>query len=356
MANIKRNKQLIDERHQAVQRACLGGSERFERNMAGQRRHFLAGSMPEPPSERGALIANWHKQTMSPPFHGYGPMIAEGDYVVEEWESFIHGSDSTIYNNFYCLVQRIEDQQVVEVHEYVDSHHVWTILGRNPTWPELQPPTERREGPLDGVEIVREFDFDPRLLRDPMPSHNSRGSSSSGIVANKALIGSLHDAQVDGDEEAVSSFYAEDFQHFLAGERPFGWDHLPLEAIYRPLVDHIASPLTFKFGPMIAEGDRVVEEMESFARLDDGTVYNNWHCFLHKIRDGKIVETREYLDTHHIWVVLGRWADWAATPVPPLRKARRSNLPAVAACYQHRSPFLDLERWGGAMTDVWGTR
>jgi hypothetical protein len=355
MADIVRNKALIQERHLAVQRACLGGSEPFQTNMAGQQRHFLAGSMPEPPSERGALIANWHKQTMSPPFHGYGPMIAEGDYVVEEWESFIHGSDSTIYNNFYCLVQRIEDDQVVEVREYVDSHHVWTILGTNPSWPSLEPPLERREGPLDGVEIVREFDLDPHLLRDLAPNPISRPSGNSSVEANKALIGAFHDAQADGNEEAVASFFAKGHRRFLAGERPFGWDHLPLESIYRPLVEHIASPLRLKFGPMIAEGDWVVEEMESFARLDDGTVYNNWHCFLYKVLDGKIVETKEYLDTHHVWVVLGRWADWAATPVPPLRKARRSNLAEVAASYQHRSPFLDLDRWGGAMTDTWGS-
>jgi hypothetical protein len=51
------------------------------------------------------------------------------------------------------------------------------------------------------------------------------------------------------------------------------------------------------------------------------------------------------MDTHHLWVVLGRWADWGKIPVPPLRQARRSNMPYVTATYQARNPFLKLDRW-----------
>src|SRR3546814_9411723 len=32
------------------------------------------------------------------------------------------------------------------------------------------------------------------------------------------------------------------------------------------------------YGPMVADENRVFEQMDSFARLDDGTVYNNWHA------------------------------------------------------------------------------
>src|SRR3546814_13951556 len=72
------------------------------------------------------------------------------------------------------------------------------------------------------------------------------------------------------------------------------------------------------------------EQMDSFARLDDGTVYKNWHAFVHEIRDGKIVQTREYHDPRHVWTVLGHWAPWGATPVPPRSRPRRSNLRSEA--------------------------
>jgi ketosteroid isomerase-like protein len=291
----------------------------------------------------------WHSQTVSPTFHGLGPMIAEGDSVAEEWETFIHGADGALYNNQYCWILRVRDDRVVEVREYEDSHHVWTILGRNPVWPELEPPTQPRASNLDGVEIVTEFDLAPKLLCDPTPAPGDRPSGGAGPEANTELIRSLHRSQAAGDQAGVNGHYAHGFQHFLAGERPFGWDHLPIEEIYAPLLEHARSPLRLRFGPTVAEGNRVFEEMESYAELDDGTVYHNWHCLIHEISDGHITQTREYLDTHHVWVVLGRWATWAAEPVPPLRRARRSNLPAVVATFQHRNPFLDLDRWGGAL-------
>ena len=143
MSEIEANKRIVRERHEATQRLCLGGED-HRQHMAGGERHFLAGSMPAHAATGVEWLKAWHSQTMSPTFHGLGPMIAEGDCVVEEWETCIHGSDGTIYNNQYCWIQRIEGDRVVEVREYEDSHHVWTLLGRDPEWPPLEPLTERR--------------------------------------------------------------------------------------------------------------------------------------------------------------------------------------------------------------------
>jgi uncharacterized protein len=348
LSEVEKNKQIVRDRHAATQRLCLGGVD-HRQHMAASERHFLAGSMPAHAATGVEWLKAWHSQTVSPTFHGLGPMIADGDCVVEEWETFIHGADGCLYNNQYCWILRIDGDRVVEVREYEDSHHVWTLLGRNPVWPALEPLTARRQSNLEGVEITAEFSLDPALLRDPVPTEGGPTAKGTGPEANRAFVRSLRQAQAVGDGDLVDAHYGPGFRHFLAGERPFGWDHLPLQELYAPLVAHLASPLTLRFGPMVAEGDRVFEEMETYAELDDGTVFDNWHCLIHELRDGKIVETREYLDTHHVWVTLGRWAPWAAQPVPPLRKARRSNLPEVVATFQHRNPFLDLERWGGAL-------
>jgi ketosteroid isomerase-like protein len=308
-----------------------------------------------------AAIAGWHSQSVSPGFTSYGPMIAEGDCVVEEWETYFHGEDGTLYSNQYCWIKRIQDGKVVQVREYIDSHHAFVILGLHAPWKDLDPPTKprRRWVPMqppgsispatDAIEtvfdIAQQFELDPKLLRDIVPTFNPPKNFPATIAGNKALIHALHEAQAKGDVNAVSSFYAAGFRHFIAGEGPLGWNHLPLQQLYAPLVKHLAAPIQVRFGPMVAEGNSVFEEMDILARLDDGTVYNNWHCFIHEILDGKIVQTREYLDTHHLWVVLGRWADWGKTPVPPMRKVRRSNLSYITATYQGKNPFLDLERW-----------
>ncbi|HEX5587299.1 MAG TPA: hypothetical protein VFZ17_08330, partial [Acidimicrobiia bacterium] len=290
MSDIEANKAIVRERHAATQRLCLGGED-HRQHMAGGERHLLAGSMPAHSTTGIEWLKAWHSQTMSPTFHGLGPMIAEGDCVVEEWETCIHGSDGTLYNNQYCWIQRIEGDRVVEVREYEDSHHVWTVLGTNPVWPDLEPLTEPRASNLEGVEVTAEFALDPTLLRDPVPSggrasNDGPRADGTGPEANRAFVASLHAAQAAGDGARVDAHYGEGFRHFLAGERPFGWDHLPLEELYAPLVAHLASPITVRFGPMVAEGDRVFEEMETIAELDDGTVYDNYHCFVHELHDG----------------------------------------------------------------------
>lgn len=48
---------------------------------------------------------------------------------------------------------------------------------------------------------------------------------------------------------------------------------------------------------MIAEGDRVAVEAESFATHVSGKPYNNKYLFLMRYRDGKLIEMIEYLDT-----------------------------------------------------------
>lgn len=54
------------------------------------------------------------------------------------------------------------------------------------------------------------------------------------------------------------------------------------------------TPLAFT-----AEGDRVAVEAESYGELANGRVYDNRYHFLFVVRDGKIVEAKEYLDTDH---------------------------------------------------------
>jgi uncharacterized protein len=40
-------------------------------------------------------------------------------------------------------------------------------------------------------------------------------------------------------------------------------------------------------------------ETESYAKLKNGRVYNNLYHFLFIVRDGKIHQVKEYLDTVH---------------------------------------------------------
>ena len=54
---------------------------------------------------------------------------------------------------------------------------------------------------------------------------------------------------------------------------------------------------------MIAEGDKVALEAESYGELKNGRTYNQHYHLLLEFRGGKISAVREYLDTQHVLAV-----------------------------------------------------
>jgi ketosteroid isomerase-like protein len=48
---------------------------------------------------------------------------------------------------------------------------------------------------------------------------------------------------------------------------------------------------------MVAEGNKVAAEVRSYADLTDGRTYENQYHMLFTLRQGKIVEVKEYADT-----------------------------------------------------------
>jgi ketosteroid isomerase-like protein len=55
-------------------------------------------------------------------------------------------------------------------------------------------------------------------------------------------------------------------------------------------------PIRFDLHNAMADGDRVILEMESHAVRADGKEYNNVYCFVITVSGGKIQHAREYLD------------------------------------------------------------
>lgn len=67
-----------------------------------------------------------------------------------------------------------------------------------------------------------------------------------------------------------------------------------------------AMPNGLKITPksLVAEGNNVAVEAESYGELANGKVYNNQYHFLVELADGKITAVREYLDTMHAKEIL----------------------------------------------------
>jgi uncharacterized protein len=66
----------------------------------------------------------------------------------------------------------------------------------------------------------------------------------------------------------------------------------------------IDGPLTVTPTGITAEGDRVAVEAKSHAKMKNGKLYQNTYHFLFVVRNGKIQEAKEYLDTMHANEVL----------------------------------------------------
>lgn len=77
-----------------------------------------------------------------------------------------------------------------------------------------------------------------------------------------------------------------------------------MAAILNDLVLNSEDGLEITPKAMVAEGDKVACEAESYSVLGNGRVYSNQYHFLIELRDGKVCSVKEYLDTMHTADVL----------------------------------------------------
>jgi ketosteroid isomerase-like protein len=121
------------------------------------------------------------------------------------------------------------------------------------------------------------------------------------IEANKELARQFIDALGRADTDWVLDHYADDMVLWTAGSLPISGPHGKSEI--RPLMDGILSTfpqgLSFSIQTLTAEEDRVAIEAESRGLHASGKPYHNQYHFLMRIRDGRVVEFKEYMDTQH---------------------------------------------------------
>lgn len=128
------------------------------------------------------------------------------------------------------------------------------------------------------------------------------------IQANKALVQRFCDLTTAGDVKGVVALMTDDVNYWILGRTeviPSSGPHTKaqIERIFNIMNERMKKPLAFTAKSMIAEGDDVALEAESYGELANGRIYNNLYHIRFQIRDGKIAEAREYLDTQHVHAV-----------------------------------------------------
>ena len=129
-----------------------------------------------------------------------------------------------------------------------------------------------------------------------------------GIQENKALATRFCDLITAGDHQGLLDLMTDDVNYWILGRRevlPSAGPHTEaqIKRLFQVMHEGMKDGMKFAAKSMIAEGDAVAFEAEGYAELKNGRVYNNQYHFRLTIRDGKIAEVREYLDTHHAWSV-----------------------------------------------------
>ncbi|GLH80563.1 ketosteroid isomerase [Bradyrhizobium sp. SSBR45G] len=127
--------------------------------------------------------------------------------------------------------------------------------------------------------------------------------------ANKQLMQELLAKAVVGDRAAYVAATADDVTMVITGHYSWSQTIRGKEALLRDLHGRLASllaegrraiPLRF-----IAEDDLVVVEAKGEMRTRSGQPYNNDYCLIYRLREGRIVEIREYCDSVLTEAVLG---------------------------------------------------
>jgi ketosteroid isomerase-like protein len=110
----------------------------------------------------------------------------------------------------------------------------------------------------------------------------------------------------DNDIEGALDTMAADVRYWLAGKPdrlPSAGDHdkAQIAAVFARMNSRLIGGLRMWVKNTIAEGDQVAMEVESRGELKNGRVYNNEYHMLVTLREGRIVDLKEYYDSFHVW-------------------------------------------------------
>ncbi len=124
--------------------------------------------------------------------------------------------------------------------------------------------------------------------------------------ANKALVSEVFACFTANDIAGALDRMTDDVTWWISGKP----EHQPAAGVYNRekisglfyrMDGQLKRGLKMTVKGLVAEGEKVAVEIESYGELRNGRVYNNEYHMLMTIRDGKISEVREYLDTQHVF-------------------------------------------------------
>ena len=121
---------------------------------------------------------------------------------------------------------------------------------------------------------------------------------SSITDQNKKITRDFFEALSTGSNKYLD-FYTDDSIIWTAGNNSIGGTRTKKEVVTfaENILSAFPSGITFNITGITAEDERVAVEISGEAIHASGEAYNNQYHFLLRIKDGKILELKEYMDT-----------------------------------------------------------
>jgi hypothetical protein len=137
---------------------------------------------------------------------------------------------------------------------------------------------------------------------------NANGDTM-GAAENKKLMQQIFAAVARGERATYVDHLADDVTMTVTGKYSWSRTFRGKESVMRDLYGYVASRLQGQRrtipGRILADEDWVVVEAVADMTTKEGVRYDNQYCLLYRLRDGKIVEIREYNDSILCERVLG---------------------------------------------------
>lgn len=125
---------------------------------------------------------------------------------------------------------------------------------------------------------------------------------------NKELVRKAYGLLGQAPLPEFFNYLAEDVEWIFSGSHVFSGVFKGKKEIEEGLIAPMLKVLTssrFEMQNLLAEGNQVVVEGQGYAPAKDGRVYSNTYCIVVTIKDDKIIQMREYLDTELITSFFG---------------------------------------------------
>ena len=127
---------------------------------------------------------------------------------------------------------------------------------------------------------------------------------------NKAIIARAFDGLAEADATAFLDAMADDFTWIIEGQCAWSGRYEGKAAVQNELIPPLFANFATRYRNIaeriIAEDDMVVVLARGEVKTKRGADYNNSYCFVIRMRDGKMAELREYMDTALAEAVLRR--------------------------------------------------